>query len=131
MSAWYRSDLEEARAYLRTLTELAPPRSLLDVRYRSEHGPLKRFFASAHSRETAWTLVCLSTRADVYLGVAPRVRRRGTRRDTAPTAMLWADLDTPEAMEALKAFRPSPGMVISTGRGRHAYWPLTEPLPGA
>jgi hypothetical protein len=43
--------------------------------------------------------------------------------------VVWADCDTGESVQALRAFRPLPTMVVaSSERKRHAYWFLTEPV---
>jgi hypothetical protein len=71
---------------------------------------------------------------DVYVGAAPRVREGGTAQDVERVWCLWADLDTPDAVEAARSFRPLPSIVLRSGTpGRmHAWWPLSAPLsPGA
>jgi hypothetical protein len=45
---------------------------------------------------------------------------------------LWADCDTPESVNALRAFRPLPSIVAQTRPGRlQAWWPLTAADPAA
>lgn len=60
-----------------------------------------------------------------------RVRRRGTREDLAPTALLWADCDTPRSLAVLNALEPRPTMIVASGSEQHAhaYWTLTRPMP--
>lgn len=65
---------------------------------------------------------------DVYVGAAPRTMREGGKNAIAQVWCLWADCDTPEAIERLKHFRPKPGLIIGSGNGQHAWWPLSHPL---
>jgi hypothetical protein len=103
---------------------------LLDVRYRTEECGLARIFLPATSNVAASTIESIGSRTDVYVGCALRVRRRGTRDDIAPTALLWADCDTPESLAALAAFAFKPTMIVASGSPAHthAYWTLTHPL---
>jgi len=64
---------------------------------------------------------------DVYVGVLPRWRPRGARRDIAgDPKVVWADCDGSQAAEALAGFRPKPSLVVRSGSGenRHGYWLL-------
>lgn len=66
---------------------------------------------------------------DVFVGVLPRWRRGGGRRDMVDRAsVLWVDCDTPDAAAALEVFRPAASMVVASGGAghRHAYWLLAE-----
>lgn len=125
--------LQETERYLRMLREGAPPGTLLDVRYRVSRDRLASFFLGGDVRDAARRIARLGQRTDVYVGCAPRVRRRGSREDVAPTSLLWADMDTPSAVAALKAF-PIPTMIVNSGSGEpghkhaHAYWALARPL---
>jgi hypothetical protein len=123
--------VHEAELYLHMLTLHAPAHALLDVRYRIAGPTLGRLFLGTEVRHAARLLVRIARERDVYLGVAPRMRRRGTRQDLAPTSLLWADCDGPQALTTLQAFRPQPSMLIASGSPAHAhaYWPLSEPLP--
>ncbi len=122
--------LDAAELYLRTLTAYAPPHALLDVRYRTSGHTLAQLFLDIDAPRAARTILRISRWADVYIGVAPRVRRRGTRQDIAPTPLLWADCDTPTALAALHAFQPPATMIITSGTPEHAhaYWALTRSL---
>lgn len=123
-----------AELYLRMLRAFAPARALLDVRYRADQAGLARFFMDMHADGAARTLVRIGQRTDVYVGVAPRVRRRGGREDIAPSTLLWADCDEPAAIAKLRAFTPAASMIVTTGGGAHphehahAYWALTRCL---
>ncbi len=122
----------EAELYLQALTRHAPSYALLDVRYRVAGPQFARLFlAATRSGHAAQILLRIGRRTDVYVGIAPRLRRRGTRQDLAPTALLWADCDTHESIERLRAFPVEPSMIVASGTNdnAHAYWLLTEPLP--
>jgi len=133
--------LSGAERYLRMLSAFAPPATLLEVRYRVQGRDLARFFLDAHDPAAAGTIVRIGQRTDVYVGVAPRVRERGTREDIAPTALLWVDCDGP-AVAALLAFQPAASMIVTSGSSEHTstrkevnglanahgYWALTHPL---
>jgi hypothetical protein len=122
--------LDAAELYLRILTAYAPPKTLLDVRYRTRRHDLGQLFIDSDAHNAARTIIRISRWSDVYVGVALRVRRRGTRQDIAPTPLMWADCDTPAALAALHAFQPSPTMIITSGTPQHAhaYWALTRSL---
>jgi len=69
---------------------------------------------------------------DVYVGVLPRFERSGGKDALLLGRLVWADLDTLEAVRALREFRPSPTLVLRSGgvdRGvakLHAWWILNE-----
>ena len=72
---------------------------------------------------------------DVYYGVVPRVRERGTAADAAPyTSVLWADVDEKhfsskgEAVTNLNMFQIPASAIVDSGHGFHAYWFLSEPM---
>jgi len=143
--------MSPAELYLRVLIERAPPDTLLEVRYRlletsstvSPRGDFGRFFIDIQTLKRqmsakASSLALIGARTDVYVGCAPRLRRGGRREDIAPTAMLWADCDTPSAIRAIALFDPPPTMTVQSGSATyeqglrhehvHAYWALTHPL---
>jgi hypothetical protein len=119
-----------AALHLRMLSAFAPLHGLFDVRYRITGGGLSRFFLAVDAADAASTIVRIGESTDVYVGCAVRVRRRGRREDIAPTALLWADCDGPEAFAALLAFTPAASAIIASGGAdrAHAYWALTSPL---
>lgn len=109
--------------------------SLVEVRYRNgSTGPMRQLFHPADRLEGAVELIHgLGRRGDVYIGCAPRTHRHGGRDAIDAIWTLWADIDTPEALEALGAFSPAPALVIRSGSDDHchAWWPLRAPLaPG-
>jgi len=70
---------------------------------------------------------------NIYFGVCPRRRRKGKEEDVAQVVCLWADIDCEdskerqEQLENLRSFNPSPSILVSSGRGYHAYWLLNKP----
>ncbi len=123
-----------AELFLRLLTAYAPPSALLDVRYRTQDHWFAQFFLAAHDPRAVNTITRIGSRTDIYVGCALRIRRRGRRQDIAPTPLLWADCDTPDATTALARFQPPPSMIVASGsangehRNTHAYWQLTRTL---
>ncbi len=71
-------------------------------------------------------------REEAFVGVAPRMRRRGNKEAVALTRFLWVDVDRPGQLPALWAFlaqRPCHLLIASGGSGGvHAYWQLDQPL---
>jgi hypothetical protein len=69
---------------------------------------------------------------EVFVGVAPRARTRGSKDAVAATRFLWVDVDQPAQLPALCAFlaeRPCHLLIESGGSGgAHAYWKLDQPL---
>jgi len=120
-------------AFLRALVG-PPPSGWLDLRAIGADGHVARRFAAAPDTNAAAAFVASHCRnRDVYLGVALRTERAGGRAAIGSVTALWADCDTDQAADRLAAFRPTPSIVIRSGRpaGRHAYWLLTEPAPAA
>jgi hypothetical protein len=120
-----------AELYLQMLSVDAPAGALLDVRYRTKGHGLARIFIDTKAPEAASVITKIGRETDVYVGCAMRVRRRGTRKDLAPTALLWADCDTPRSLAALTTFQPRPTMIVASGSSQHAhaYWTLTQQIP--
>lgn len=60
-----------------------------------------------------------------------RVPRSGKAGQILPGHVAWIDIDDPEAMEALRCFRPRPHLVVYSGSGgAHGYWRLAQPIDG-
>ena len=119
-------------SFLTALFRRAPPRSFVEVRARTDEG-MRRFFRPAGRLDLATeTIMAVASKADVFVGVIPRRRRGGGRSDLVETAdVVWVDCDTSDAVAALRAFRPAPGMVVGSGSQHncHAYWFLRESVP--
>lgn len=118
-----------ARRYASALFGRAPDGALVEVRFRVPSGMGQRFHSLSPLGHVVESIGALSARTDVYIGVLPRRRRGGGRADLVEqAAVVWADCDTGESVRALRAFHPSPAMVVASSQDkRHAYWFLTEP----
>lgn len=107
-----------------------PAGGLLEVRYRRPPGGgMGQLWHDCHrGKAIAETIQGLGQRTDVYVGCAPRRHRHGGTEAIERVWVLWADLDTQEAIEACARFSPAPSVLISSGTGKHGYWPLLKPL---
>lgn len=69
---------------------------------------------------------------ELFLGVAPRMQRRGSKQAVQFSQWLWLDIDGPEHLGRLQALlerKPAHLLVESAGSGgMHAYWRVTEPI---
>jgi hypothetical protein len=116
-------------AYLTVLAGPEPAGRYLELRYRGERGMGQRFTDAARPTEAAAAIAALCRSRDVYVGCAPRRRRAGGKDAITEAWTLWVDCDTQESVDRLAGFWPQPAIVIRSGRGLHAYWPLAAPLP--
>src|SRR5215211_2128484 len=125
---------EMAARFLAALGAAAGRGEVLELRYRLDDGQRmgQVFDRPDRLRGLATRAIALGRRTDVYVGCAPRTRRHGGRDAVQRAFVLWADCDGDDAVAALADFEPAPAIVIRSGTGSncHAYWPLTEPLPG-
>ena len=130
MSAPSNDRVAETEAYVRMLSASAQPGTLLDVRYRTVGRRFAQCFLAIDDPTAARRIATIGQRTDVYVGCAPRTRRRGTHEDIAATALLWADCDSRAALAALEEFDPPPSMIVASGTPdhAHAYWSLTRTL---
>lgn len=104
--------------------------SFVEVRFRLGEGMGQRFVEVERLDRLVGTVLSLAARTDVYVGVVPRRCHGGGRRDLVERAgVVWVDCDSAESVEALRRFRPLPGMVVGSGSNQnvHAYWFLDEP----
>lgn len=67
---------------------------------------------------------------DVYVGVAPRIRREGGKDAIRHSWLIYVDCDTDEAAARARDFTPQATMLVRSGTGDnvHAYWALAEPI---
>lgn len=106
-----------------------PAGGLLEARWRRPEGGMGQLWHTCdRPNAIVETIQGLGQRTDVYIGGAPRRHRHGGIDAIERVWALWADLDTVEAIEACKRFAPPPSVVVHSGTGRHAWWPLLEPL---
>ena len=118
----------EVCAFLEALGHDAFAGSFFELRERYGESMRSRFIPVRFPDQAASAILRASRDRDVYLGVAPRARRHGGRDAIPYLTTLWVDADTPEAIERLQAFTPAPSILIASGRGQHAYWPLEHPV---
>ena len=119
------------RALLALLTD---GEHLIELRCRLANGGwTKRWARTAQDADEI--AASITGRADVYVGVAPRIGRDGEdARRYAPCRALWADCDSRRAVANLEAFDPTPTAIVLSGGfddtvpKRHAYWALAEAL---
>jgi hypothetical protein len=127
-----RQPMRDLVAYLAVLAGPDPAGDYLELRYRADgRGMRQRFIDAARPSAAAAAITALARSRDVYVGCVPRTRRAGGKNALARSWTLWADCDTPASIEALEDFAPQPAIIVRSGRGLHAYWPLTAPLPPA
>ena len=63
--------------------------------------------------------------------MAARHEARGSKHAVSESRFLWVDIDRPDRLEVLWEFLPERPchLLVSSGRGVHAYWALSKPLP--
>jgi CHC2-type zinc finger protein/DNA primase RepB-like protein len=116
-------------AYLNCLYGAEPRGAYVELRGKRPGGGMDQTFIEVGEVERIATVIRrVGAKTDLYVGVCPRSRREGTRAAVENAHVLWVDADTPESIEALRAFRPRPSLVIGSGHGLHAYWSLVEPI---
>jgi hypothetical protein len=110
-----------------------PASSFLEVRcLRPDGAPGPRDFVPVRELRRAVEIVLGLRDVHAYVGAAPRIRKSGTAQDVERVWTLWADCDSPEAVEALRRFLPLPSIVVRTSPGRmQALWPLQRPVAPA
>lgn len=88
-------------------------------------------FALGEWKEAAAAAIKLAPDRNVFFGAIPRAgkNRRNVDED-APATVVWADIDTAEAVSALSAFSLPPSITVKSGTGSnvHAYWVLDSPI---
>lgn len=103
---------------------------LIELRWKVAGGMRQAWFAAHEREDAARKALRLSELFDVYAGAALRARCGGTRDDLLEARCLWADVDTPDALERLARFDPAPSMVVASGSPgcAHAWWSIAEAL---
>jgi hypothetical protein len=125
------ADGDQTRRFLGALHGCAPPRSLVEVRFRLGPGMGQRFLRAERLGRVADRIASLAGSTDVFVGVIARARRGGSRSDLVQrAAVVWVDCDDRASVAALAQFRPPPSMVVASGSGpnQHAYWLLDQPV---
>jgi RepB DNA-primase from phage plasmid len=90
---------------------------------------LRRDFEAIKRKREAMGVNFPPADVDLFIGVAPRSRKEGTKAAVEEVWAVWVDLDRADATDVLERFEPQPALVVATGTPGHlqAYWPLTEP----
>lgn len=107
---------------------------LVEVRHfpPGTHGKATQvWFRPDQAAEWAATCKRLRTGRQLFWGVATRKDdTSGKAANCLQLPAVWIDIDklTPDVERALAMFPLQPSLTVATGRGRHAYWFLREPL---
>ncbi len=126
----------EARPYLHTLFHKLGAQELIELRYKL---PNARHMQREFFADTEWAMrlaIRLGQSHDMYVGVAPRLGRVGTKDGVRRLFGIWGDLDvkgehTSETrLEQLNSLSCPPSMLVWSGGGYHPYWMLMEPARG-
>ena len=118
-------------SYLRILAGPEPGARLLEIRFALRHRDMGRLFVAAHSAPGASRLIRrLAARTDVYAGVCLRARRSGGRDAIDRSHLAFVEIDTPDALDRLRAFQHGPTMIVLSGSPghAHAYYTLSAPV---
>lgn len=107
----------------------------IELRYRLSESEWRKRWADTPA-EADELAARLTRRADVYVGVLPRLGRDGEDQCRyAPARVLWADCDSDRSARKLALFEPTATAVIHSGGmdgetpRRYGWWALSEPLP--
>ena len=125
------TDAQALDRYLRMLAGPAPGARLLEIRFALRYRDMGRLFIAAHSAPGASRLIRrLAARTDVYVGVCLRTRRAGGRNAIDRSHLAFVEIDTPDALDRLRAFQHPPSMIVSSGTTghAHAYYTLSAPV---
>jgi hypothetical protein len=124
-----RDSRSATRRFFAALYRWAPTDSLVELRFAAGCGMRQRFHRPWGIDGVVEGVARLSRSTDVFVGVVPRRRRGGRRRDLVESAgVVWVDCDSGESVASLAAFGPRPTIEVASGTGerRHAYWVLHE-----
>jgi hypothetical protein len=113
-----------------------PSSSYIELRvFRPDMTPaadLRSFVGVRELERAAARVVELAPKYHVYVSCAPRIAPGGTKDLVERAWCLWADCDTAESVERLRAFRPRASIITrSSVAAMHAFWQLSKPIPGA
>lgn len=101
--------------------------------WRSQTG-MRQWFPLSAPDAAAHHAVRAAERTDVYMGVLPRLGRKGGQADVPVAAWLWSDVDGgAEGWEGSVALvkasgLPLPHLAVMSGGGCHCYWRLSSPV---
>jgi hypothetical protein len=124
-------ETDDIERYLAALFGREDRRAYIEIRYRHGDTMRRHFLAHTDTFAAARTIARLGLSSDVYVGVAPRRHDDAGGKDAIDHVWtLWADIDTPNAHDAIGAVPVTPAILIASGTPGHlhAYWPLSEPV---
>lgn len=124
------ADAEALDGYMRMLVGQAPGARLLEIRFALRHRDMGRLFVAARSAPGAGRLIRrLAVRTDVYVGVCLRNRRAGGRSAIDRGHLAFVEIDQPDAVDRLRAFRHQATAIVLSGSAghAHAYFALSAP----
>lgn len=128
MTAGEDCPTEELLIYLRMLAPKPRPHQFLDVRWATQQGGMRQRFVSARGIEDAARLIrSLTSRTDVYVGVALRDSRgSGGKSAISGSHLLYIECDHEHAERRIGEFAHPPTMELGSGTPghRHVYWQL-------
>jgi hypothetical protein len=126
----------EARRYLETLFPTRAAGEQTELRWKPpKDGFMCREFFS-NPQEVLHAASHLMDAHDVFLGVAPRQGKIGTKAGVSRLLAIWADLDTKQGhtretrSKQITDLPYPPSMMVWSGAGLHVYWALGEPTDG-
>ena len=123
------SDFQALDSYLRMLAGPSPDARLLEIRFVLRYRDMGRLFIAAHSAPGASRLIRrLAARTDVYVGACLRTRRAGGRDAIDRSHLAFVEIDAPDALDRLRAFRHPPSMIVSSGSAGHAHAAQARPV---
>lgn len=118
---------QQLARYLQAIVAGRGGGELLEIRYASRHGPMRRMFiAASRPEEAARAIRSLAPRYDVYCGVLLRSRPASGREAVRSSHLVFVDIDHSDALDRLQRFSRPPSMIVSSGTAghAHAYWAL-------
>lgn len=119
----------QCNQYLAALFGDAGPGTFVEIRFRTDSGMGRAFYATDRLTDAASLITELAQTTDVYVGILARRRQASRRQDVVGTArVLWADCDSQPSVDALRDVSPAASLVIASGSGNnmHAYWLLRD-----
>lgn len=133
LPAWSHHSASQAHQFLIAIFG-ASPSGLIEIRlirkkevrqffYRKPRQVVKDLFTNKAHLLNSW---------NVYFGACPRKEKRGSEKDISWVGALFADIDCASEEErerrltSLKNFYIPPSIIVSSGRGFHAYWLLAR-----
>jgi hypothetical protein len=121
------SPARQLDGYLRTIVGDRRGDELLEIRYATGDGGMRRRFISIRRLDAAARAIrSLSAHTDVYCGVLLRSHRAGGRDAVTSSHLVFVDIDAVDALDRLGRFAMTPTMIVSSGTAghAHAYWRL-------